>query len=469
MMKVILLLYVFVLHNLNTNGLLHKTNTEITTTDHHVLSTTKIYSNIAEIIEPLGKLPIEFSYEDWSDIHSDSIKLVGANVNVTQQSITAKKKSLNNAQVYVRTPSSSNSQTKFVKATMIDETRNLVKLIDKHISEEPIFFIAQSDYIIYENEPPQTKYYVNFSYDTTDAVYLSYLRRNLNWKTRYQLNLFEESKSATLIALADIRNDGKSRIDIKSAELLSNDFNILTSQSRLEDPRRLTFDGSSHRTQEHEPDLTYKVVNPPIDQGEDLSGLYVFSINQSFSIDTKTNYLITMFHIPVNVERYASISKHFSTPGYIHGKAERAYRLTSDRFLPYGNYIIREFDCLVGETLLPNIGAKQKHEFSIGQHNDIIYKENSILISLPNSNITTEYQKELKIKTPLIYEFNLFLKNFKINRPVKTEYQKHFDGALIKLLTTSANLTLENTTIKYTTIIPANNEKILVYKVEITK
>ncbi|CAF4434418.1 unnamed protein product, partial [Adineta steineri] len=137
-----------------------------------------------------------------------------------------KKKSLNNLPVYVRSPTSSHTETKFLKGTMIDENRNLVKVIDKDISKDPVYLTVPANDIIYEDEPFQSKYYVNFTYETTDAVYLSYLRSNLNWKTRYQLNLFEESKSPIIIAMADIRNDGKSRIDVEHAELLGGDINL---------------------------------------------------------------------------------------------------------------------------------------------------------------------------------------------------------------------------------------------------
>ena len=43
--------------------------------------------------------------------------------------------------------------------------------------------------------------------------------------------------------------------------------------------------------------------------------------------------------------------------------------------------IIREYDRIVGETSLPNLAAKDKYEFSIGEDADIIYKENVTLIS----------------------------------------------------------------------------------------
>jgi hypothetical protein len=51
---------------------------------------------------------------------------------------------------------------------MIDKNRNLVKLIDKDISKEPIFLTVQSKEVVYDEEPSQSKYYVNFTYDTLD-------------------------------------------------------------------------------------------------------------------------------------------------------------------------------------------------------------------------------------------------------------------------------------------------------------
>ncbi|CAF3891315.1 unnamed protein product [Rotaria sp. Silwood1] len=113
-----------------------------------MLAKVKIYSNLAEIIQPLGELPLEFSAEDWSNIRSDSLTLIGSNVTVTRQTITEKKNSLNNHLIYVRSPSSSQTETKFLQATMIDENINLVQLIDNNISQEPIFFTVPSDHIL---------------------------------------------------------------------------------------------------------------------------------------------------------------------------------------------------------------------------------------------------------------------------------------------------------------------------------
>jgi hypothetical protein len=453
---------------LTANALLNSKKVSVVNiTDHRVLVNVKIYSNLAEIIQPLGKLPLEFSAEDWSDIRSDSLTLIGTNINITQQTITEKKKSLNNLSVYVRSPSSSNTETKFLKATMIDENRNLVKLIDKDISKDPIYLTVHSDQIIYDNEPSQSKYYVNFTYQTTDAVQLSYLRSNLNWKTRYQLNLFEETKTPILIAMADIRNDGKSRIDIEHGELIGGDINL-----RMFEQHR------SERYEMREHAVMYAPANaqfsaapspPSVSRGEEVAGLYVFPITQPFSIEGKTNSYFPMFRPQITIERYGLIRKpFFGGAGNSNGKAQRSYRLSSDRFLSRGNCIIREYDRLVGETLLPDLAAKDKHEFSIGQDADIVYKENVTLVSARSYNETVRSgSKDVEERTASIYTVNLLLKNFKKNRSVKVEYKYEVYARSVKLIANNSGFVLDGSMITSTMTLTADNEKILSYKIEV--
>ncbi|CAF3147281.1 unnamed protein product [Rotaria socialis] len=459
--------YLQAVDTLSINGFLLDKKKSVSTGDLRALTIVKIYSNLAEIIQPLGKLPLEFSTDDWNDIRADSVTLVGSNLTITQQTITEKKKSLNNAQVYVRAPSSSSTKTEFIKATLVDEKRNLVKIIDKDVSKDPIFFTAQSDHIVYENDPPQTKYYVNFTYDTTDAVYLSYLRSNLNWKTRYQLNLFEESKPVTLISMADIRNDGESKIDIENAELLGGDINLQMHATHRFQYAQVAYSSASFDAASGPAGPAGSTNKLSVGQGEEVAGLYVFTINQPFSIEAKTNYLVPMFRPRVTVERYNSISKYFTVAGNSTGKGERSYRLVSDRFLSGGNCVIREFDRLVGETTLPDIAAKSKHDFSIGQDADIVYKENVVLISTFSSNISTSIYGARQTRTQSTYDINLTLKNYKKNRPAKVEYQQQFTGQTVKLFKPNAVFTQDGSTVKATFTLAADEEKSVTYKIEV--
>ena len=469
-MKLLLVAALLTLATFSADGFLQSSKGRLLNgTDSRVLANVKIYSNLAEIIQPLSKLPIEFSAEDWANIRSDSVTLVGANVTVNQQTITEQKKSLNNVEVHVRSPSSSNAQTKFVKATMIDEKRNLVKLTDKDISSHPVYLTVSSSDIVYDQEPPQSRYYVNFTYDTSDAVYLSYLRSNLNWKTRYQLNLFEDAKSATLIAMADIRNDGTSKVEIEHAELLGGDINLQISQQQSYTPAYYSMERSFASSGPS--GARDQSAAPTLSRGEEVAGLYVFGINKPFSIDAETNYLLPMFRPRVTVDRFASISKSFyGGASSSSGKARRSYRLVSDRYLSGGNCIIRESDRLAGETTLPDVAAKDKHEFSIGQDSDITYKENATLVSSRSFNEVNPLDAAHKlVRTRSVYDVKVVVKNFKKNRAVKVEYQQQFQGQSLKLTTPNAAFTQEGSTIKAALNLGADEEKSLSYNVEVVQ
>jgi hypothetical protein len=294
----------------------------------------RIYSNQAEIIQPLGKLPLEFTHEDWNEIRSDSITLLGQNVNVTSQTITEKQRSLNGAEIYIRSPMSFDKTImNLVKGILIDESNNLVKIEDLSIvGQQTLYFTVSSDQIFYQEQPSKSKFYVNFTYNTSDSkISVSYLRSNLHWHTQYQLNL--NNDDSVLIAMANIRNDGKSSISIDRAELIGGDINLHERQTFRELERAMVstkMTGSAFISNDN-----LDVSVPTVEQGNELAGLYVFSINKSFVIDAKTNYLLPMFRPHVTVERYGLISKYFSTT-LNSGKAQRSYRLISNRFLSRG-------------------------------------------------------------------------------------------------------------------------------------
>jgi hypothetical protein len=201
-----------------------------------------------------------------------------------------------------------------------------------------------------------------------------------------------------------------------------------------------------------------------------LKYIYVFSINQPFSIEGKTNYLLPMFRPQITVERYGLIRKpFFGGAGSSNGKAQRSYRLSSDRFLSRGNCIIREYDRLVGETSLPDLAAKDKHEFSIGQDADIVYKENVTLISSRSYNETIRStSKNFEERTLSVYMINLLLKNFKKNRSVKVEYKYEIYARSVKLITNISALVQDGSFIKSTMTLPADDETLLTYKIEVT-
>ena len=298
----------------------------------------RIYSNLAEIIQPLEQLPLEFSNEDWQYIRSDSITLLADNLNITSQTITEKKEKLDGVEVLIRSPVSSEKLgVKLISGVLIDETINLIRIQDSATNGVSAYLTMPRDQIFFLREPPKSKFYVNFTYDTSDSsLHVSYLRSAISWRTQYQLNL--NQNDSDLIAMANIRNDGKSALSIEKAELIGGDVNLqMTSPGRnspqaYPSPSRGNFMLQSDET---EPMFKMGSSAPTVGQGKELVGLYVFLIDRPFPLDAKSNYLVPMFRPHVTVERFGLISKYFSTAA-TSGKPQRSYRLRSDRYLSRG-------------------------------------------------------------------------------------------------------------------------------------
>ncbi|CAF1639093.1 unnamed protein product, partial [Didymodactylos carnosus] len=282
---------------------------------------------------------------------------------------------------YIRQSTTDQSITT-VPAIMIDEKRNLVQ----DLTLNSRYYTVTNDRIEYGKMPPTDKYIVSFTYvslnNTDGQFYISYLRSNLNWKTRYNLMLYndgEKQQKTVLIGYADIRNNGVDSVVIESAELFGGDVNI-----RLNSPQQQY---STEYNRNPAASLTVNLAAastfaPSISSAEELAGVYVFNIDKPFTIESKTNYVLPMLQPIVQVERYASISKAFDKFNTrTRGKAQRSYRLRSNQFLAKGSVILRESDRLVGESTWPDIAANDSYEFSIGTDPDIVYKENVTLLS----------------------------------------------------------------------------------------
>ena len=111
----------------------------------------RIYDNIAEITKPISSadLPMTFSQQEWFDIRSDSIRLVGNCVNVRAQMISFNNTSLNGQKILIKRDLNNDTYTEGI---MIDETRNLVQdLIDN------TFYTVTNDRIRYFFNPICTK------------------------------------------------------------------------------------------------------------------------------------------------------------------------------------------------------------------------------------------------------------------------------------------------------------------------
>ncbi|CAF3261758.1 unnamed protein product [Rotaria sp. Silwood2] len=297
----------------------------------------RFYENLAEVSQPLGPLPLEFTNNQWIYIRSDSIVLLGSHVNVTSMTITEKKKSLDGTQIYVRSPiSSDGNESKFVKGILLNESSNTIKIQDESISGKDLFLNnVPTNHILYLEEPHKPKVYVNFTYEALhdEILYVSYLRSDLDWKTRYQLNLYNDT--SVLIAIAEIKNDGESTISIEQAEIIGGDINLKIPISVRQTLSNHADALDSFGLPRMRKSFAMASQLATVEQGEESCGVYVFNIDKPFLIDAKTTFLLPMLRPQVTVERFALISKYFST-SLSTSKAQRSYRITPDQFLTRG-------------------------------------------------------------------------------------------------------------------------------------
>lgn len=379
----------------------------------------QIFDNIAEITRVVKpeQLPVQFSQLEWFDIRSDSIRFVGYCLTIRSQHIEYKQASLNGEKILVKRDLNNDT---FTEAIMIDETRNLIQDLTDNT-----FYTVTSERIRYFSIPPIRVYSVNFTYDIEtpdDPMYLRYLQDNIRWKVRYDL-LFEGNDThAVLQGYADIRNDGNSLLAIDSAELISGDLNIRNSMP----PHGSGYgnlQGVSSLVEDAEEDSAPAGgISPGISSSEELQGLYIFKMNQSFTLSPRSNFILPMISPKACAERYALIEKFFSTFDS-RGNAQRAYRVrVPDTYLPKGQVFVRESDRLAGETFWQDSASNQTNEFTLGQDPDLQYSEFIQLSSRRQTYEANGYRFVLSTYTITIRLFN--------NKPrtTKVEYRLKFSS-----------------------------------------
>jgi len=418
----------------------------------------QIFDNIAEISQEISPfdLPITYSQQEWNDIRSDSFRLIGNYLNIEGQIISFNRTSLNGQKILIQR----NLKVEiFTEAIMIDETRNLIHdLIDN------TYYMINSDRIKYLSIPFVQKYLVDFMFDINhiEKIYLRYLQNNIKWKVRYDLLLENNNTDSILQAYADIRNDGSSTLMIDFAELISGDVNIqssLPASSGYYETTTTTggyvgYDGPGISNDQQ--GIAPASAPPTISQGAELAGIYVFSINETFILDPRSNYILPMFRPVIDIERYGLIEKYFR-PMDNRGNAQRSYRLrVPDRYLPKGHVFVRESNRLVGEIYWSDLGTNETNEFDLGQDPDLQYIEYIQLNSRREISQTNVLNRVLST-----YTIDLHLINNK-QRLINFEYRLNFysqDNLTIKENTKNNLLQIDGSSIFGIFQINANDEQ----------
>ncbi|CAF4901317.1 unnamed protein product, partial [Rotaria sp. Silwood2] len=107
------------------------------------------------------------------------------------------------------------------------------------------------------------------------------------------------------------------------------------------------------------------------------------------------------------------------------------------------------------------------HEFSIGQDPDIFYNETVTLLSSRTYNETIQPTNIIRQQIQSIYNVTVLLKNFKNNRSINVEYKQIIQGQSVQLLTSNGVCTQDGTIFECKTTLSADEEKLILYKVEI--
>ena len=390
----------------------------------------QIFDNIAEISQLISPfdLPITYSQEEWRDIRPDSFRLIGNYINIRAQIVSFNRTSSNGQKIFIQRSLKNDSYT---EAIMIDEERNLI-----HDLIDDTYYTISPDRIRYLSIPPVRNYIVNFIFETNRAepLYLRFLQNNIKWHVYYDLLLEMNDNDSILQAYAAIRNDGSIPLKIDSAELISGDVNIET-WSSASSPSQSYNDNSGYAYSpsaggtNNQQAIVLTTTTPVISEGQELAGVYVFSINETFILDPQSNYILPMFRPVIDIERYGLIEQYFQ-PRDRQGNAQRAYRLrVADTYLPNGQVFVRESNRLVGETHWSDHSANQTNEFYLGKDPDLQYIEYVQLNSRREVYETNGYHFVLST-----YTINLRLINNK-KRSMNFKYHLRFS--------TQDNLTLK--------------------------
>jgi hypothetical protein len=409
----------------------------------------QIFNNIAEITQPISlfDLPKTFTQNEWNDIRSDSFRLIGDYIRIYSQITSYNKTSLDGQKILIQRSSNNDTLT---EAIMIDERQYLIHdLIDK------TYYVISPDRIRYLSNPSVQNYFVDFMYDTNhvEQLYLRYLQNNIKWKVRYDLLLEMNDTDSILQAYADIRNDGSSTLMIDYAELISGDVNIRSSTSSYYDNNGSgSFAGAVNQVGS----AVAASPAPMVAQGEELAGIYIFPINETFILDARSNYILPMFRPIIDIERYGIIDNYFRRIDN-RGTAQRAYRLrVPDKYLPKGQVFIRESNRLVGEVFWSDHSANETNEFNLGDDPDLQYTEYVQLNSRRQSYEANGYRFTLST-----YTINLHLINNK-KRVINFEYHLRFpsqDNLTLKENTNDNLLQIDGSTISGVFQLEANDEQ----------
>jgi len=118
--------------------------------------------------------------------------------------------------------------------------------------------------------------------------------------------------------------------------------------------------------------------------------------------------------------------------------------------------------------VIPNLAAKDKYEFSIGEDADIIYKENVTLISSEQfQEGATPSPMYVQTRTRYVYNIHVQVKNLK-NHSIKIEYTQLFYYSKLELIKSTDDICIQDgSSVKCKIQLNADDEQVYSYNVEV--
>jgi hypothetical protein len=191
---------------------------------------------------------------------------------------------------------------------------------------------------------------------------LSYLTRALNWTPRYTLKT--SGSSASLSALADIRNNSDQAYNVTATELFAGQVDV-------QDVRPQMFERSLANDMAMPAPMP--TAAPKVGAMGTINGLYRYGLDSAFTLSANSTYTLPFLTPKLSTfERYAGLNTYFTTQKS-EGTLSRFYRLKADQNLPGGQLTVREDGRISGQTSIQETAKGEEVEFSLGRDPDVRY------------------------------------------------------------------------------------------------
>ncbi|WP_293914534.1 hypothetical protein [Deinococcus sp.] len=191
---------------------------------------------------------------------------------------------------------------------------------------------------------------------------LSYLTRALAWTPRYTLKT--SSSSATLSALADIRNNSDQAYNVTATELFAGQVDV-------QDVQNFQMRGNVAMAQATSADAAAPA--PKVGTLGTVNGLYRYGLDSAFTLPGSSTYTLPFLNPKLSTfERYAGLNTYFNTQKS-EGTLGRFYRFKADQNLPGGQLTVREDGRISGQTMIRETAKGEAVEFGLGRDPDVRY------------------------------------------------------------------------------------------------